>query len=52
MNPESPSFDDFGRIAREGDGKTQGADRGGESSVELTRTKTEQIEEEEGVGVR
>jgi hypothetical protein len=24
MNPEFSSFDDFGRIAREGDGKTQG----------------------------
>jgi hypothetical protein len=55
MNPESFSFDDLGRIAREGDGKTQGGKEGreeltgGKSSDELTRTKTEQIEEEEGV---
>jgi hypothetical protein len=56
MNPESSSFDDLGRIAREGDGKSQEGGRvgweeltGGESSDELTRTKTEQIEEEEGV---
>jgi hypothetical protein len=56
MNPESSSFDDLGRIAREGDGKTQGGGKegreeltGGWPSAELTRTKTEQIEEEEGV---
>ena len=58
MNPES-SFDDFARIAREGDGKTYKGGRGGkkeltggESADDLTRTKTEQIEEEEGVEVR
>jgi hypothetical protein len=55
---KSSSFDDLGRIAREGDGKIQGGREGreeltgGESSDELTRTKTEQIEEEEGVEVR
>jgi hypothetical protein len=44
-----------GRTVREGDGKTQGGGRegkekltGGKSSDELTRTKPEQIEEEEG----
>jgi hypothetical protein len=54
MNLESSSFDDLGRISREVDGKTQGGREGkkeltgGESSDGLTRTKTEQIEEEEG----
>jgi hypothetical protein len=35
MNPESSSFDDLGRIAREGDGKRQEA-RGREGKGELT----------------
>jgi hypothetical protein len=58
MNPESP-FGDFARTAREKEtarhkGGREGKKEltGGESSDELTRTKTEQIEEEEGVEVR
>jgi hypothetical protein len=51
MNPELSFVDDVGRTVRERDGKTQGGYRegkerltGGESSDELTRTKTKQIE--------
>jgi hypothetical protein len=50
VNPESSSFDDLGRIAREREtarhkGGREGKEKltGRESSDELTRTKTEQI---------
>jgi hypothetical protein len=55
MNPEVTPFDDLGRIARKEMARHKGGREGreeltgGESSDELTRTKTEQIEEEEGV---
>ena len=61
MNPEVTSFDDLGLLdglqgketARHKGGR-EGREEltGGESSDELTRTKTEQIEEEEGFGGR
>jgi hypothetical protein len=36
MNPESSSFDDLGRIAREGDGKTARHKGGRDAREELT----------------